>query len=263
MGKLATLRSRVIRPQFVVCLVVVCVVGGAFLGSTATPVPPSSIRKVSRKPITHQVQSITTSQPVNCAKVACLALTFDDGPDVHVTPQVLDILEKHNVRATFFVLGSHVGGNETLLRREHKSGHEIGNHSWSHPYFTRMPLEQVRAEITNTQTAIMKAGVPAPHLFRPPYGDINAAVAAHIPLTIIRWNIDPEDWHPTRRAHLLEHMASNVRPGGVVILHDTEPTTAAVLDQLIAQLKASNYAFVTVSELLDLPAGQSGVFFGR
>lgn len=263
MGKLATLRSRVVRPQLVVCLLVVCMGASGLIASSAATTPQASLPKLAHKPITHQVQSVTTTQPVNCAKVACLALTFDDGPHAGVTPQVLDILDTHNVRATFFVLGSHVAGNEMLLRREHKSGHEIGNHSWSHPYFTRIPLEQVHAEVASTQTAIMEAGVPAPRLFRPPYGDVNAVVAVHIPLTIIRWNIDPEDWHPTRREHLLEHMASHVKPGSVIILHDTEPTTAVALDQLISQLKASNYSFVTVSELLDLPAGQSGVFFSR
>jgi peptidoglycan/xylan/chitin deacetylase (PgdA/CDA1 family) len=203
-----------------------------------------------------------TVQPVDCSRHACMALTFDDGPDAAITPQILDTLKRHNVHATFFVMGRHIPGNEALLRRIHDEGHEIGNHSWNHPYFTRLPQEQILSEITSTEEAITKTGVPAPHLFRPPYGDINQAVASQIPLTVVRWNIDPEDWHPKKREHMLEHMAAYARPGGVVVLHDTEVTTAQMLDPLLTQLE-SQYTLVTVSNLLDITPGQRGVFFGR
>jgi peptidoglycan/xylan/chitin deacetylase (PgdA/CDA1 family) len=231
--------------------------------ATIMPQPAEATRYVIHTPATPHVMSVATHAPVNCSKVACFALTFDDGPDATITPQILDILDRQNVRATFFVLGGHVKGNEAVLRRIHKSGHEIGNHSWSHPPFTQISLEQVDAEVQNTQAVITSAGVPMPRLFRPPYGDFNDAVLARIPLTVIRWNVDPEDWRPKKIPHVLEHMAAFAKPGGMVVLHDTESTTAATLDQLINQLKSQNYTMVTVSELLDLPAGQQGVFYGR
>lgn len=263
MGKLITIGKWVARPQAVVCFVVAALgVNGSVLSLSAM-LAPAARTAPTKELAVRQVQGVSTTQPVDCAKLACLALTFDDGPSAQVTPQILDVLQRHNARATFFVLGGHVAGNEALLRREHREGHEIGNHSWSHPHFTRISLEQVEAEIATTQAAIMAAGVPAPHLFRPPYGDMDHSLLAHVPLTVIRWNIDPEDWHPVNRQHLLEHMATHAKPGGMVVMHDTEQTTADALDQLITQLQANNYILVTVSELLNLPSGQAGVFLGR
>jgi peptidoglycan/xylan/chitin deacetylase (PgdA/CDA1 family) len=199
----------------------------------------------------------------NCEAAKCLALTFDDGPDPLITPQILDILKNHNVHATFFVMGKHVSGNEALLQRMHAEGHEIGNHSWDHPYFTRISLDQVHEQIDTTQKAIIKAGVPAPRLFRPPYGDVNETVLTHIPLTVVRWNIDPEDWHPKRQAHLLEHMANYARPGGVVVMHDTEVTTLAQLDELLSQLESQQYTLTTAGDVLGVEATQPGLYFSR
>lgn len=248
-----------VRPQLVACLVVVCLLVAGFL----PPTEQESHAASTHKPLAALSPQRTVTPQTDCTKVACFALTFDDGPDTALTPQVLDILAKHRARATFFVLGAHVNGKEQILRRTHEAGHEIGNHSWSHAWFTRISLEQVEAEITNTQTAIMQAGVPAPRLFRPPYGDMNDAVRAHVPLTIVRWNIDPEDWHPKKQKRLVDNVAAAARPGGMAVLHDTEPTTVAQLEEVIAYLQGRGFALVTVSELLSLPAGQPGVFFGR
>ncbi len=205
---------------------------------------------------------IQTPPITDCSTTPCLALTFDDGPDRDFTPRVLDTLKRHNAHATFFVLGSHVAGKEELLRRMQAEGHEIGNHSWGHPYFTRISPEQRQAEIQSTQDAVIRAGAPAPQLFRPPYGDMNEAMAAEIPLAIIRWNIDPEDWHPRKKQFVPDHLAAYARPGGIVVMHDTEGTTADVLDALITQLEP-NYKLVTVSEILGLTPGQRGTYFGR
>lgn len=224
-----------------------------FLRPIPTPATPSVVFEVASPqfPLT------------DCSAVKCIALTFDDGPDAALTPHILNVLKDHNIRATFFVMGRHVPGNEALLRRMHAEGHEIGNHSWSHPYFTKIPLDQVREEINSTQAAITKSGVPAPQLFRPPYGDVNEAVIAQIPLTIVRWNIDPEDWHPKKRDNMLGHMAAFAKPGGVVVMHDTEATTAERLEPLLVQLESQSYKVVTVSEALGIGSGQRGVFFGR
>lgn len=247
--------ARFWKPQGLVVLLGGLIVFGGYLlwpGQQQVVTAPSETKK-----------RVGVSSFVDCSAAKCLALTFDDGPDPAITPQVLDILKRHNARATFFVMGRHVPGNEALLRRIHAEGHEIGNHSWNHPYFTRISLEQVRSEIASTQVAITKTGVPAPRLFRPPYGDINAAVASQIPLTVVRWNIDPEDWHPKKKDHMLEHLAAYARPGGVVVMHDTEITTAQRLDALLAQLEGQQYAFVTASEALGITPGQRGIFFGR
>ena len=249
--------KRLVLPQLAVSFAaVLALCGGLAMASTHSVTRPVFI---VHWPATPHVAHISTVAPVDCAKLACFALTFDDGPDGTLTPQILDILDRQNVRATFFVLGSRVHGHEDILRRMHKSGRVlIGT-----PSGLQIPLEQVDAEVMNTQAAIAAAGVPAPKVFRPPYGDFNDAVLAHIPLTVIRWNIDPEDWNPKKYNHMIEHVAAHARPGGMLIVHDSEPATLASLDQIINELKARNYTFVTVSELLDLPAGQHGVFYGR
>jgi peptidoglycan/xylan/chitin deacetylase (PgdA/CDA1 family) len=199
---------------------------------------------------------------VDCAAQACLALTFDDGPHRTITPQVLDTLERRGARATFFVLGSHVAGNEALLRRMYGNGHEIGNHSWSHPDFTALNAEQIQQQIVHTQAAVIAAGLPAPTIFRPPYGAINAVVRNRVPMSVALWNVDPEDWEVRDPAKIIARVHAHVVPGGVVDLHDTYQATADSLDQLIGELQ-QHYRLVTFSELFDLAPGQPGVFYGR
>jgi peptidoglycan/xylan/chitin deacetylase (PgdA/CDA1 family) len=261
MQRVTSAIRRLMLPQLVVGIGALLAFFGGLAVSSAPERSPRTF--AVHRPAAPHVMHVSTVAPVDCTKVACFGLTFDDGPDGTVTPQILDILKRHNVRATFFVLGSHIAGHEELLRRIHSEGHEIGNHSWSHASFTKIPLEQVESEVQGTQAAVAAAGVPAPQLFRPPYGDMNDAVLAHVPLTVIRWNVDPEDWHPKKYQHALEHMAAHAKPGGMAVLHDTELHTAEMLDQLLNQLKDQQYTMVTVSELLDLPAGQHGVFYGR
>jgi peptidoglycan/xylan/chitin deacetylase (PgdA/CDA1 family) len=200
--------------------------------------------------------------PVDCARVACLALTFDDGPSATVTPQVLDILDRHHVHATFYVVGSRVAGNEALLRRMHAAGHEIGNHTWSHADLTTLSPEQVREQIANTQAAVAAAGVPLPTTFRPPYGAVNGVVRSNVQLTIVRWNVDPEDWDTKQAKDIVPKVESTAKPGGVVEMHDIHQQTADSLDQLLNDL-TPRYKLVTVSELFSLPPGQRGEFFGR
>jgi peptidoglycan/xylan/chitin deacetylase (PgdA/CDA1 family) len=199
---------------------------------------------------------------VDCSIQACLALTFDDGPNPAITPLVLDALERHHARATFFVLGNHVPGNEALLRRMYQSGHEIGDHSWSHPDFTTLNLEQMQQQIAQTQAVVMAAGLPAPTLFRPPYGAVNAAVKNRIPMTLAMWNIDPEDWRAKDPKKIVAKVEAGAARGRVVVLHDMHQPTADSLDQLLVALQ-QQYELVTFSELFDLAPGQPGIFYGR
>ncbi len=201
--------------------------------------------------------------PVDCAQEACLALTFDDGPSSQVTPQILDILAKHHVQATFFIVGSHVAGNEELLRRMYRDGHEIGNHSWSHPDFTTITAAQLDMQVAKAQQAIVRAGVPAPTLFRPPYGAVNAVVRAHVPMTLAMWNVDPEDWRQKTGKEVVERVEAGIKPGRVVDMHDVHQPTADGLDQLLTDLTNANYKLVTFSQLFNLAPGQRGLFYGR
>lgn len=198
----------------------------------------------------------------DCSKAPCVALTFDDGPNPITTPQVLAILEAEHVPATFFVLGSRVAGNEALLQQMHADGDEIGNHSWNHADLTKLPADQIKQQIDQTQAAVTSAGVPAPTLFRPPYGTINQTVRDTVqPLKLALWNEDPKDWAAQSPQEVIAASETAVKPGGVVDLHDIYHVTANALQPLIQSLKSRHYQFVTMSQLMaSYPA--SNEFYG-
>jgi peptidoglycan-N-acetylglucosamine deacetylase len=219
-----------------------------------TPVPVIDTRSVPA--------AMHASQAVDCSTVPCLALTFDDGPNSLVTPQILSALEHANVRATFFVVGMRVPGNEAILQRMYTDGDEIGNHSWNHADLTKLTAEQVRDQFDRTQLAVMAAGLPAPRLFRPPYGAVNATVRSQIPIALALWNVDPEDWRTTNPNQISDRILAAARPGRVVDLHDIYAPTAQSLPIALEKLK-SQYHLVTVSQLFNLSPGQRGEYFGR
>lgn len=123
-----------------------------------------------------------------------IALTFDDGPSSSVTPGVLDTLKRHNVKATFFVLGSSVIQNPGLVKRELEEGHQVGSHSWDHPQLTKQSTQEVYNQILKTQKAVFDQTGYFPTTMRPPYGAVNKQVAEEIGLPIIQWSVDTEDW---------------------------------------------------------------------
>lgn len=198
-----------------------------------------------------------------CARVKCIALTFDDGPNPLSTPQVLDVLDKDRVPATFFVVGNRAARQPQLLQRMYAAGFEVGNHSWNHADLTTLSPAAVRAEIQQTQQSVIAAGLPAPTLFRPPYGTLNDAVREEIPMSIAMWNGDPTDWKDKDPKQVVQSILAQAKPGGVLDLHDIYQVTAQALDPVIQQLKAQGYQFVTFSQMFDLQPGQRGEFFGR
>lgn len=247
------------RPPLLLGFVVLCLCAGA-LGGVSRPQPNHSSPLA---PPSHPASAPIVTSGTNCAAVACLALTFDDGPNPEVTPYILDTLAQKRVKATFFVIGVHVAAHEDLVRSEYKEGHEIGNHTWSHPDLSKLAPEAVEEQLQLTQKAITAAGVPAPHVLRPPYGAIDDTVAAHNNLTVVRWNVDPEDWRLKDPAKIAEQIVAHARPGAIILLHDIYPTTAAALAPTIDALRQQNYQFVTVDQLLNLSPGDQGQFFAR
>lgn len=263
MWRLAAVWYRVARPQAAAALMAMSVAvwgGYASLADIVTPVQAADVPVI--QPIEPKVESIAIAAPLDCAKVACLALTFDDGPKADATPRVLDILDRYSVRATFFLIGQHIPGNEALVRRIHASGHEIGNHTWSHRKLSELSPQEVQDDIARAQNAIVAAGAPAPTLFRPPYGAVDSMVLGHVPMTVVAWNIDPEDWKAKKPEKIIEHILAHAKPGAIVDLHDIYGITADALEPLIISLQQT-YHLVTVSQLLNLPPGQPGIFYGR
>jgi peptidoglycan/xylan/chitin deacetylase (PgdA/CDA1 family) len=159
-------------------------------------------------------------------------------------------LEQKHATASFFLVGSKIGGNQTLVQRMAADSFEVGNHSWDHPNMTGLTPAQVRDELLSTQTVIVNAGAPLPTLFRPPYGAVSEQVLADAGLQAALWNIDPDDWRATDPAALAQAIVATAKPGGIIDLHDIHQVTADALPTVIDQLAAQGYKFVTVSELL-------------
>ncbi len=209
------------------------------------------------------VKAASTAAPPhtsNCEHHACLALTFDDGPNPNSTAIILDALEKEQVNATFFLIGRYIKGNEGLVRRMSEDGDDVGNHSWAHPDFTTLSPAQIHQQISDTQTAITDLGLPAPKLFRPPYGAFHPALLKYINMPVILWNIDPKDWMQTSAKDVAKLVEQQAKPGGIIVLHD-HIITAQAVERLIEKLK-TKYKFVTVTELLDLSAKSRGIYIG-
>ena len=226
--------------------------------SVATPTPvPSPVPSPSPTPATPApavpavgagVPAPVPAGPVDCAVVACVALTYDDGPSIH-TPRLLDALAAAHVKATFFVLGRSVTAYPEVLRREAELGMAIGNHTWSHRDMRRLTDAELRTEIDTTSAAVVTVVGSAPTLMRPPYGAYHDRTRA-LGLPIIRWDVDSEDWRNRSAAITTQRVLSAVRPGSIVLMHDIHPSTVDATPGIIAALQARGYVLVTVPELL-------------
>ncbi len=183
-----------------------------------------------------------------------IALTFDDGPHATLTPKLLDLLAAHHLKATFFVVGENAEQYPDILRRAVREGHEIGNHSWSHPNLGKMSDEGVRRELQKTEDAIVAATGRKPVLMRPPYGSLTARqerwIHDEFGYEIILWDVDPYDWKRPGAAVVCNRILKETRAGSIVLSHDIHPGTIEAMPRTFDQLEAKGFKFVTVSELI-------------
>ena len=157
------------------------------------------------------------------------ALTYDDGPNPRSTPELLDVLARHNARATFFMIGKFVRQQPDLVRRVHAAGHLIGNHTMSHPFLATKPMDFVRREIRDCSTLLEDTlGTPITY-FRAPYGARRPAILRFLRtknLTPVQWNVQGNDWEPIGVSGILAHIERGLtrtaqqRRGANILLHD-------------------------------------------
>lgn len=178
-----------------------------------------------------------------------VALTFDDGPDPKVTKQILDTLEKHNAKATFFMLGSRVEYYSDIVNDIKDAGHELGNHTWNHADLTKLSPERITKEIEKTSEIIEEVTGQKVDAFRPPYGAVNDTVHNITGLPIVLWDVDTLDWKYRDSARLLQVVKEHVKDGSIILMHDIHQSTADGLDAVLNYLENSGYDFVTVKEL--------------
>lgn len=214
---------------------------------------------------TGHVRLAEADDVVDCSQVKCVALTFDDGP-TPFTDRLLGILNDNNAKATFFEIGNKVAANPAGAKRVVDAGMEIGNHTWEHPNMTTLPPADVPGQLSKANDAIAAATGVRPKLWRPPGGLTDAAVnqqAANAGLAGILWDVIPYDWiNDSNTAASRYLLMTQIKPGSVVLLHDTYSSTVDLVYQFIPVLKANNYHLVTVSQLLG-PRAPGSVYGGR
>jgi peptidoglycan/xylan/chitin deacetylase (PgdA/CDA1 family) len=188
---------------------------------------------------------------VNCDIVPCAALTYDDGPDPRTTPQLLDILKANDAQATFFMTGSNTTANPAAARQVAEAGYAIGNHTFSHPYLTKLSPPAIRKEMDRTDAAILAATGSTPALMRPPYGAADAAVQAAVGKPLMIWAVDSLDWQSKNPAAFVPKVLKEITPGAMVLMHDVQPSTIAGQQELIAGLQGQGYKLVSVPQLFE------------
>jgi peptidoglycan-N-acetylglucosamine deacetylase len=187
-----------------------------------------------------------------------IAMTFDDGPSATLTPKLLDLLASHHIKATFFVIGENVAEHPDIVARAAREGHEIGNHSWSHPNFAKLSAESVRSQLQRTDDAIKNATGNRPTLMRPPYGSVTERekrwIHDEFGYRIILWDVDPYDWKRPGSAVVRNRILKETQPGSIVLSHDIHPGTIEAMPSTFDALEAKGFKFVTVSELIRMAA---------
>jgi peptidoglycan/xylan/chitin deacetylase (PgdA/CDA1 family) len=184
-----------------------------------------------------------------------VALTFDDGPDPEHTPQILAILAKHQVHATFFIIGEKAENQQEIVRQTITGGHSLGNHSYSHAFlFDLYGRKKMERDLLKADEVISKATGKKPVFFRPPYGVTNptlAGVVKKLGYIAAGWSVRSLDTVLKDEEKLMERIIDRLHPGAVILMHDDRAVTARVLEKIINKIKEEGYIFVGLEEMIN------------
>jgi len=189
------------------------------------------------------------------------ALTYDDGPNDPHTLRLLEVLAKHDVRVTFFLIGRYVRQRPEIAREVVKAGHVVGNHTFTHPLLTLKSAAEIRRELTDCRSALQDAIGEHSNLFRPPFGGRRPAVlrvARELGLEPVMWNVTGYDWNAPPSAVIEQKVSKQIRGGDVVLLHDgghkqmgaDRSQTVLATDSLISKYKSEGYEFATIPQMM-------------
>lgn len=192
-----------------------------------------------------------------------IALTYDDGPNDQHTLRLLETLARHNVRATFFMIGRYVRQCPGIAREVARAGHIVGNHTFTHPLLSLKSSSETLKELSDCRAALQDAIGEHSNLFRPPFGGRRPAtlrIARGLSLEPVMWNITGYDWNAPPAAVIEEKVTRQMRGGDVILLHDgghkqmgaDRSQTVLATDRLITRCKANGYEFVTIAEMMTL-----------
>lgn len=238
--------------------------GPATAGTTDPAPPPRPVGDSGSTPVAspavsdrHTYNSCTVDGPY-------IAITFDDGPHPEHTPKLLDELKKRGIKATFYVVGRNVAEYPEIVKRMDAEGHEVANHTWTHPQLTPANLAR---EMNATSAEIRKITGKNPTNMRPPYGYLHGKgtaqknafarkIADEYGMKVILWSVDPLDWKYRNSSRVASEIIQNTKPGAIILAHDIHGSTVAAMPNTLDTLLGRGYKFVTVSELIamDRPA---------
>lgn len=207
----------------------------------------TSNNSVSRINKTNYEYDVVINRKIDKSK-KMIALTFDDGPNYN-TSKVIDVLNKYDIRATFFVLGSRAINNKDILKKMADSGMEIGNHTYNHLLLTKYDENKIRSEIGDTSEVIYSATKKRPKLLRPSYGSVNNKIKKVANMPIIIWDIDTLDWKYHNSKRITSRVVNKVRDGDIILMHDIYSASLNALSNIIPILQDNGYEFVTIDEL--------------
>lgn len=207
----------------------------------------TSNNSVSRINKTNYEYDVVINRKIDKSK-KMIALTFDDGPNYN-TSKVIDVLNKYDIKATFFVLGSRTINNKDILKKMADSGMEIGNHTYNHLLLTKYDENKIRSEIEDTSEVIYSATKKRPKLLRPSYGSVNNKIKKVANMPIIIWDIDTLDWKYHNSKRITSRVVNKVRDGDIILMHDIYSASLNALSNIIPILQDNGYEFVTIDEL--------------
>jgi peptidoglycan/xylan/chitin deacetylase (PgdA/CDA1 family) len=237
-----------IKDDFTIILITVNSLEGVILSPPfiyGAPPPNSPLEKPKPRP---PIAPVIYSGSNSGKKVA---ITFDDGPNGATLPLLLDILDEYGVKATFFLIGQRARGREDLVEEIFTKGHQIANHSYSHPHFSKLSKDKVIQEITKTEK-ILDPFMSHPY-FRPPYGDYNRQtleLAHKLGYRVILWDVDTRDWMAENTGEIIARVKEKTKPGSIILFHEGKELTLKGLPEILEWLIEEGYTFVTVAELL-------------
>lgn len=186
------------------------------------------------------------------SKKPLIALTFDDGPLEATTNDILDTLEKYDVKSTFFVIGKNAEKNPEIVKREFSSGHEIANHTYSHPVLTRLGEKAIRSQVEKTNDIVKEITGVAPKLVRAPTGSVNKLVKKTVNSPLIYWTVDTRDWQTKSAKQTIKNVLDKASDGAIILMHDVQPSTVEAIKTIIPELQERGFSLVTVSDMFRL-----------
>ncbi|MBS7359391.1 MAG: polysaccharide deacetylase family protein [Oscillospiraceae bacterium] len=193
--------------------------------------------------------------PIYCVETdeKKIAVTFDAAWSAEDTDEIIEILKKHNAKATFFCVGSWVDENPDAVKKLYKNGHEIGNHSDTHPSFSQISRSDILKEINSCNEKIKNITGNNPTLVRAPSGDYDnksIEVTESLNMKIIQWDVDSLDWKKLSVDEMYSRVISKTQNGSILLFHNGIENTPKALDKIFTKLEKDGYKFVTVSELI-------------